>query len=85
MTFSLSISFFSVKNRRLSGFELTIDGSLAYANIYHVLSALFRRFNLELVDTVRERDVDMARDHLVGKPAKESKGIRVRIVGEADI
>ena len=85
MAFSLSIPSYFYENRRLSGVELTLNGSLAYANIYHVLSALFRRFDLELVDTIRERDVDMARDHFVGKPVKESKGVRVRIVGEADI
>ena len=85
MAFSLSIAFYPLENRRLSGVELTLDDSLAYANIYHVLSAVFRRFDLELVDTIRERDVDMARDHFGMKPVKESKGIRVRVVGEADI
>ena len=57
--------------------------SLAYANIYHVLSALFRRFDLELVDTIRERDVDIARDQFVSKPTKESRGVCVRVIGEA--
>lgn len=57
--------------------------SLAYATIYHVLSALFRRFELELVDTIRERDVDIARDQFVSKPTKETKGVCVRVIGEA--
>ena len=48
-----------------------------------MLSALFRRFELELVDTIRERDVDIARDQFVSKPAKESKGVCVRVIGEA--
>lgn len=57
--------------------------SLAYANIYYVLSALFHRFEMELVNTVQERDVDIARDQFVSKPAKESKGVCVRVIGEA--
>jgi len=55
---------------------------LAYANLYHVLAALFRRFDLELVDTVRERDVDIARDQFVSKPSKGSRGVCVRVVSE---
>ena len=85
MAFSLSIRLYFLGNRRGSGIQLKLDGSLAYANIYHILSALFRRFDLELVDTIRERDVDMARDQFVSKPAKESKGVCVRVVGEANI
>ena len=38
---------------------------------------------MELVNTVQERDVDIARDQFVSKPAKESKGVCVRVIGEA--
>lgn len=66
------------------GPRMCIGIHLAYANIYHVLSALFRRFDLELVDTIRERDVDIARDQFVSKPSRGSKGVRVRVIGEAE-
>ena len=85
MAFPLSVPFYFLENKKVSEIQLIPDGSLAYANIYHVLSALFRRFDLELVDTIRERDVDIARDKFVSKPAKESKGVCVRVVGEADL
>ena len=76
-------SLYYSADRREYETQLTLDGSLAYANIYHVLAALFRRFDLELVDTIRERDVDMARDVFASKPRRESKGVCVRVVGEA--
>ncbi|KAL9601749.1 MAG: hypothetical protein Q9179_002771 [Wetmoreana sp. 5 TL-2023] len=66
------------------GPRVCIGSQLAYANIYHVLAALFRRFDLELVDTIRERDVDIARDQFVSKPHPQSKGVSVRVVGEAE-
>ncbi|KAL8737566.1 MAG: hypothetical protein Q9181_001544 [Wetmoreana brouardii] len=66
------------------GPRMCIGSHLAYANIYHVLAALFRRFDLELVDTIRERDVDIARDQFVSKPHPKSKGVTVRVVTEAE-
>ena len=56
--------------------------SLAYANIYHTLTTLFMRFDLELVDTLRERDIDMVRDHFVAKPKRGSHGVIVRVSRE---
>ena len=85
MALPLSFLFNILGSRRGCEIQLTLDGSLAYANLYHILSALFRRFDLELVDTIRERDVDMARDKFISKPVKESKGVCVRVVGEADL
>lgn len=40
------------------------------------------RFDLELVDTLRSRDVDMVRDHFVMKPTRGSKGVTVKVVKE---
>ena len=37
--------------------------NLAFAYLYHILAAVVRRFDLEITDTVRARDVDMNRDH----------------------
>lgn len=55
--------------------------SLAYANIYHVLAALFGRFELELVGTVVE-DVAFVRDQFVSKPRRGGGGVRLRVRGE---
>ena len=59
-----------------------IGMNLAYANLYHILAAVVRRFNLEITDTVRARDVDMNRDHFVSVIARGSEGVRVRVVGD---
>lgn len=59
-----------------------IGMNLAYANLYHILAAVVQRFNLEITDTVRARDVDMNRDHFVSVIARGSEGVRVRVVGD---
>lgn len=56
--------------------------NLAHANLYHILAAVVRRFDLEITDTVRARDVDMNRDHFVTMIARGSEGVRVRVVGD---
>ena len=50
--------------------------------MYLALAVLFRRFNCELYDTIRERDIDLSRDYFVGETKKESQGVRVKIVSE---
>lgn len=55
--------------------------SLARAEIFLTLAALFRRFDMELVDTIRERDVDMMHDFFVPHASLESKGIKVMVKG----
>ena len=64
------------------GFRSCIGQNLAYAEIYLGLAAVLRRFEFELGDVVRERDVDTVRDCFVGMPSPQSKGVRVRIVKE---
>ncbi|KIW19962.1 hypothetical protein PV08_00537 [Exophiala spinifera] len=56
--------------------------NLAYAEIYLGTAAMVRRFNLELYDTVRERDVDTVRDCFVGMAVPGSKGVQLRVVGK---
>ncbi len=53
--------------------------SLAQSELYIVLACLFRRFNLELHETVRERDIDGVRDCFTGEPSLESPGVRVKL------
>ncbi len=61
-----------------------ISYSLAYTEIHLGVAALLRRFDMELFDTVRERDVDTVRDCFVGMTSPESKGVRVRILGKRE-
>jgi hypothetical protein len=50
--------------------------SLAKAELYLTLATIFRRYKIELFDTIRERDVDMKHDHFLPYPSHESKGVR---------
>lgn len=45
---------------------------------------LFRRFELELFDTIRERDVDLKRDCFLAECMPGSLGVRVKVVGEVE-
>jgi cytochrome P450 len=56
--------------------------NLAYAEMYLALANVMRRFEMVLDDVVRERDVDIVRDCIVGLPSKGSKGVTVRILRE---
>jgi hypothetical protein len=53
--------------------------SLALTELYIVIACLFRRFDLELYDTIRERDIDIVRDCFIGEPSPQSKGVRVKV------
>jgi len=43
-----------------------------------VLATVLRRFELELFETSREKDIEYTRDCFIGKVLVESKGVRVR-------
>lgn len=45
-----------------------------------VLTALLRRFELQLYDTTKERDVDLVRDCFIGEPHPISIGVRVKVI-----
>lgn len=55
--------------------------NLAYAELYMTLAAVFRHFGgqMKIVDTVKERDVDVVRDVFTAAPSSESKGIFVMV------
>ena len=57
--------------------------NLAYAMLNQLLVATVRRFDFEITDTVRERDVDLVRDHFVGLAARGSKGTKVLVLSDA--
>lgn len=54
---------------------------LAWAELYMALVAVFVRFRreMEIVDTVRQRDVDVSRDIFVSAADERSKGILVMV------
>lgn len=54
--------------------------NLAYAEIYLTLASVFRRYDFEMVDVVRERDIDITRDFFNTSSSLESKGMNVRVV-----
>jgi len=54
------------------------NSSFALAELYIVIACVFRRFDLELYDTIRERDVDVVRDYFIGEVSPETCGIRVK-------
>lgn len=53
----------------------------AQAELRIGLACLFRKFDFELFDTIRERDIDHSWAHIAGEPDKNSKGLRFKVVG----
>ncbi|KAK8079184.1 hypothetical protein PG994_002991 [Apiospora phragmitis] len=54
--------------------------SLVYAELFLTVASVMTRFDIELFETIKSRDVDVVRDCIIGLPSPESPGIRVRIV-----
>ncbi|PQE05656.1 cytochrome P450 protein [Rutstroemia sp. NJR-2017a BBW] len=54
----------------------------AYTELYLVLTTLLRRYEFQLHDTFRERDIESVRDCFIGEPHPESFGVRVKMVGK---
>ncbi|KAI1503054.1 putative flavonoid 3-hydroxylase [Biscogniauxia marginata] len=59
------------------GNRMCIGINLAWAELYITLASLFRRRKLQLYDTLRERDIDVARDCFIGETSPNTKGVRV--------
>ncbi|KAL7783410.1 cytochrome P450 [Trichoderma ceciliae] len=64
------------------GHRSCLGMNLAYAELYLVSANIFRRFEMNLHDVVRERDVDATRDAFVGMPSPLSKGVRLEILNK---
>lgn len=56
-----------------------IGQNLAQTEIYMALATVFRRFDFELFETDRERDIDVKYDYITPKPSRESNGLRVLV------
>ncbi|CAD6568589.1 MAG: hypothetical protein ASARMPRED_001868 [Alectoria sarmentosa] len=52
----------------------------ARAELQIGLARMFRQFEFELFDTVRERDIDHTWAHISGEPNKKGKGLRFKVV-----
>ena len=55
--------------------------SFALSELYIIIACLFRRYELELYDTIRERDIDVVRDCFLGEASLDSPGVHVKVVG----
>lgn len=67
------------------GPRMCIGFTFAYMEMYHFLANFIGSFDLELSNTVFERDVKTLRDCLVAKTDKSSKGVFVKIKGRRNI
>ncbi|KAL8690059.1 MAG: hypothetical protein Q9218_004412 [Villophora microphyllina] len=56
----------------------------AWAELQVAFATIFRRFDLELYDTTKERDIDYVGDCHLGEHHPESVGVRVKVVGMRD-
>ncbi|KAL5325161.1 hypothetical protein ACEPPN_006284 [Leptodophora sp. 'Broadleaf-Isolate-01'] len=59
------------------GSRQCIGMNLAKAELFLTIATVFRRYELELFDTIRERDIDLAYDGFLPQPSPEAKGFRV--------
>jgi cytochrome P450 len=53
--------------------------NLAWAELYLIVAMVFRRFDFDIAGVVRERDIDAARDVIMGVPRRDSKGVVVKV------
>ena len=58
--------------------------NLAWAMMYLTLASVFRRFDFDLSEVVRERDIDCSKDCIFAAPRSDSKGIIVKVLSRAD-
>ncbi|KAL8681485.1 MAG: hypothetical protein Q9224_006850 [Gallowayella concinna] len=64
------------------GSRMCIGLNFALAELYIVIARLFRQFDLEIFETIRERDVDSVRDCFIGESSPDSLGVRMKVVME---
>ncbi|KAK7959437.1 benzoate 4-monooxygenase cytochrome P450 [Apiospora aurea] len=62
------------------GTRICLGINLVYAELFLTVARVMTRFDIELFETVKSRDVDVVRDCIIGLPSPESPGIRVKIV-----
>lgn len=58
--------------------------NLAWATMYLTLASVCRRFDFDVSQVVRERDIDCSRDCIFAAPSFESKGVIVKVLSRPD-
>lgn len=53
--------------------------NLARAELYLILAYVYRRFDFDVSQVRRERDIDVSRDYILGAQARDSPGILVKV------
>jgi cytochrome P450 len=61
------------------GSRMCVGLNLALAELYLILGTLFKRFEFDLFETTKERDIDIVRDCFIGEPSTQSQGMRVKV------
>ncbi|KAF2655197.1 hypothetical protein K491DRAFT_599229, partial [Lophiostoma macrostomum CBS 122681] len=62
------------------GYCICLGHIFATTSILFTLTAVFRKFGLELFDTDYERDVKIVRDYFIGKLSKKARGVKVKML-----
>ncbi|KAI9719177.1 MAG: hypothetical protein M1828_006270 [Chrysothrix sp. TS-e1954] len=55
----------------------------AKAELHIGIARMFRKFDFEIFDTIRERDIDHTWAHIAGEPNKWGKGLRFKVTKSA--
>jgi hypothetical protein len=58
---------------------LTMDRRFAMTELQITLTTIFRRFEFELFETTREKEIDTARDCFLAETEPGSVGVRVKV------
>lgn len=53
--------------------------NIAYSELYLLAAALVVRFDMELYDFDRKRDLETIRDCFIGMPSRDSRGLRAKV------
>lgn len=62
------------------GTRACLGVNLAMAELYLAIAVVFRRFDFELHDVIKERDWMVSRDNFNGSVSAESTGVMVRVM-----
>lgn len=63
---------------------LTTDHRFAMTELHITLATIFRRFEFELFETTREKEIDTARDCFLAETEPGSVGVRVKVAKVLD-
>jgi cytochrome P450 len=61
------------------GSRMCVGLNLAQAELYIILATLFNKFDFDLFETTKERDIDIARDCFIGEPSTGSQGVQIKV------